>query len=241
MMKRRSTWLAGSGSLLLILSLSGLVSGAEPPATAPAVTIDTTATFEDLNGDGIDDDCTAAVEVLDQAAVDVEVATVDTNADGVISTTEAAHSPRLGGKNCNHGGYVSWIAHQSQCTTAPVDETVDPADETDETDQTVVLAVTTPPDAEPDRVESCETGVAPAITAAKKDKVAAAAARAASKAERTLARETAKAERTAARTAAKAERTAAREAAKAERTAARDAAKAARAAAHAAKAKHHSH
>ena len=233
MMKRRSTWLAGSGSLLLILSLSGLVSGAEPPATDPVVTVDTTATFEDLNGDGIDDDCTAAVETLDQTAVDAELATVDTNADGVISTTEAAHSPRIGAKNCNHGGYVSWIAHQNHdCTTAPADETVDPAAETDET---VVLVVTTPPDAEPDRVESCETDATPAITAAKKDKVAAAAARAASKAERTLARETAKAERTLARETAKAERTAAREASKAEKNAARDARKAA------AKAKHHSH
>ena len=44
--------------------------------------------------------------------VTAEQATVDTNADGVISTTEAAHSARTGGKNCNHGGYVSWIAHQ---------------------------------------------------------------------------------------------------------------------------------
>ena len=45
------------------------------------------------------------------------------NADGVISTTEAAHSARTGGKNCNHGGYVSWIAqHKHDCVTAPTEE-----------------------------------------------------------------------------------------------------------------------
>ena len=208
MMKRRSTWLAGSGSLLLILSLSGLVSGAEPPATDPVVTVDTTATFEDLNGDGIDDDCTAAVETLDQTAVDAELATVDTNADGVISTTEAAHSPRIGGKNCNHGGYVSWIAHQNH--NCVVDEPV--------VEPTVDEVVTTPPDAEPDvTVDACE----PAADGA---------ARAAIKAERALAREAAKTAREVARDAAKAERAAAREAAKAERAAARDARKAAHAA-----------
>ena len=199
--------------MLLTLSLSGMVVGAEPVVTDPVVTVDTTATFEDLNGDGIDDDCTVAVEVLDQTAVDAEVATVDTNADGVISTSEAAHSPRIGGKNCNHGGYVSWIAHQNH--NCVVDEPV--------VEPTVEEVVTTPPDAEPDvTVEACE----PAADGA---------ARAAIKAEHALARDAAKAERTAARDAAKAERTAARDAAKAERAAARDARKAA------AKAKHHSH
>jgi hypothetical protein len=213
MLKRRSKWLAGSGALLLTLSLSGMVAAVEPVVTDPVVTVDTTATFEDLNGDGIDDDCTVAVEVLDQVAVDAEVATVDTNADGVISTSEAAQSPRTGGNNCNHGGYVSWIAHQNH--NCVVDEPV--------VEPTVDEVVTTPPDAEPDvSVDECE----PAADAA---------ARAAIKAERALAREAAKTAREVARDAAKAERTAAREAAKAERAAARDAHKAA------AKAKHHSH
>lgn len=219
MLKRRSKWLAGSGALLLTLSLSGMVAAVEPVVTDPVVTVDTTATFEDLNGDGIDDDCTVAVEVLDQVAVDAEVATVDTNADGVISTSEAANSPRTGGKNCNHGGYVSWIAHQNH--NCVVDEpVVEPVVE-----PTADEVVTTPPDAEPDvTVEACE----PAADAA---------ARAAIKAEHALAREAAKTARELARDAAKAER----EAAKAERDAAREAAKAARQAAHAAKAKHHSH
>jgi hypothetical protein len=215
MLKRRSKWLAGSGALLLTLSLSGMVAAVEPVVTDPVVTVDTTATFEDLNGDGIDDDCTVAVEVLDQVAVDAEVATVDTNADGVISTSEAAQSPRTGGNNCNHGGYVSWIAHQNH--NCVVDEPV--------VEPTAEEVVTTPPDAEPDvTVEDCE----PAANAAE---------RAAIKAERASAREAAKTAREVARDAAKAER----EAAKAERTAARDAKKAAHKAAHAAKAKHHSH
>ena len=194
MLKRRSKWLAGGGALLLTLSISGIVAAAEPAVTDPVVTVDTTATFEDLNGDGIDDDCTVAVEVLDQVAVDAEVATVDTNADGVISTSEAAQSPRTGGKNCNHGGYVSWIAHQNH--NCVVDEPV--------VEPTVDEVVTTPPDAEPDvTVEACE----PAADGA---------ARAAIKAERVLAREAAKTARDAAHHAAKAER----EAAKAERKAA---------------------
>jgi hypothetical protein len=223
MLKRRSTWLAASGSLLLILSLSGLVAGAEPPATEPVVAVDTTATYEDIDGNGIDDDCQAIPAVDgDPAVVAAELAAVDVDANGIISTTEAAHSARIGGKNCNHGGYVSWIAHQKgECTEVPpvVEPTVA---------ETVELVVTTPPDAEPDRVEVCETDVTPAIAGAKKDKVAAAAARDASKAERKLAHQAAKAERAAA----KAERTAAREASKAERNAARDAKKAAHAAKH---------
>ena len=208
MLKRRSRWLAVSGAMLLTLSLSGMAAGVEPVVTDPVVTVDTTATFEDLNGDGIDDDCTIAVEVLDQVAVDAEVATVDTNADGVISTSEAAQSPRTGGKNCNHGGYVSWIAHQNN--NCVVDEPV--------VEPTVDEVVTTPPDAEPDvTVDACE----PAADGE---------ARAAIKAERALAREAAKTAREVARDAAKAERAAAREAAKAERAAARDARKAAHAA-----------
>ncbi len=252
MLKRRSTWLGGTGAMLLVLSLSGVVAAATvftaatgpAPAAEPLPTVDTTASFEDIDGNGIDDDCQAVPAVAaDQTVIDAEVATVDVNADGVISTTEAAHSARIGGKNCNHGGYVSWIAHQSDtCTVAPTDGTVQPvvattvagteanqsdenADETAETDETE-----TPDATEPD-ADACDATVdSSVITASTKDKVAAAAARAASKAERKLAHEVAKAERAAARTAAKAER-----------NAARDAKKAAQKAAHAAKAKHHSH
>jgi hypothetical protein len=242
MLKRRSTWLGGTGAMLLVLSLSGVVAAATAftaasgpaPAAEPLPVVDTTATFVDIDGNGIDDTCqTEPAVAADQTVLDAEIATVDLNADGVISTTEAAHSPRIGGANCNHGGYVSWIAqHKHDCVVAPTDPTVQPVDATvttaEETDETETPDATEP-DADAPKAGACDADTA-SITGAKKDKVAAAAARAASKAERTLARETAKAERTAAR-----------DAAKAERTAARAAAKAARQAAHAAKAKHHSH
>ena len=228
MTKRRSTWLGASGALFLVLSLSGVAAGATPPDAVPDEIVDTTATFEDIDGNGIDDDCQAEAAVDAPDAVTAEQATVDTNADGVISTTEAAHSPRIGGKNCNHGGYVSWIAqHKHDCVTAPTEaETTEPGVE----DPTVVLVVTTPPDAEP--VADADACAAADETAdadsAKKDHAAAAAARLAAKAERKLAHAAAKAERTAAKAASKAERNAA----KAARAAERQAAKAARAANH---------
>ena len=117
----RSTWLAGGGALLLALSVSGFVAGATlvadtdlpaGPVEPAEETLDTTLTFEDVDGDGIDDDCDDVV-VADQIAADAAAAAVDTNADGVVSVPEAAHSDRVGGPNCNHGGYVSLIAHTS--------------------------------------------------------------------------------------------------------------------------------
>jgi hypothetical protein len=227
MLKRRSRWLAGAAGLFLVLSMSGVAMAVTPPDAVPDV--DTTATFEDVDGNGIDDDCQAEVAVAAPDAVTAEQATVDTDADGVISTTEAAHSARIGGKNCNHGGYVSWIAqHKHDCVTEPTEaETGDAGDEdgTEPADQTVVLVVTTPPDAEPD-ADACdstgdETEDADADSA-KKNHLAAAAARLAAKAERKLAHETAKTERQAAHAASKAERAAA----KAAKAAARQAAKA---------------
>ena len=225
MTRRRTTWLGLSGSLLLVLTLSGVAAGAEPPVEEPVVVVDTTATYEDTDGNGIDDDCQASAPVVDAttaATVAAELAAVDVDADGVISQAEAAHSERTGGTNCNHGGYVSWIAQQKhECTVEPI---VEPT-----VGESVLLVVTTPPDAEPDAVvEPCEPEVTPAIAGAKKDKVAFAAARAASKIERNLARDVAKAareaskaERAEARTASKAERNAAKAAKQAERQAAK--------------------
>ena len=107
--KLRSRSLAGAGAVLLVLSMTGLAAAATlVDDTTPA----TLSTFEDLNGNGIDDDCETAV-TADAAAVTTAMAAVDANADGVISTTEAAHSGWVGGKNCNHGGYVSGVAHDS--------------------------------------------------------------------------------------------------------------------------------
>jgi hypothetical protein len=126
----RSTWLAGSGAVLLVLSMSGLAAAATlVDDTTPA----TIATFEDLNGNGIDDDCETAV-VADSGAVTTAVAAVDANADGTISTTEAAHSSWVGGMNCNHGGYVSTVAQS----------TVDACDEDEGSDaESDVVAIET--------------------------------------------------------------------------------------------------
>lgn len=122
----RSTGLAGGGALLLALSLSGVVAAAAlvtaittPQAEeTPPVVVDTTLTFEDLDGDGIDDDCDTEV-VADEAAAAAAEAAADLNADGVISTSEAAQSGRTGGKNCNHGGYVSTVAHADEACEVP--------------------------------------------------------------------------------------------------------------------------
>ena len=217
MLKRRSRWLAGTAGLFLVLSMSGVAMGVTPPDAEPDV--DTTATYEDVDGNGIDDDCQTEVAVAAPDAVTAEQATVDTDADGVISTTEAAHSARTGGKNCNHGGYVSWIAqHKHDCVTEPTQEEPTAEDGTEPTEGETVLVVTTPPDAEPDAdAESCDADA----DAVKKDHKAAAAARLAAKAERTLAREAAKAERTLAHQTSKAERQAAKAARAAERAAAK--------------------
>jgi hypothetical protein len=113
----RSTLLAWGAALVLALSASGLVAAAalvgdtpttDGTVTTPVVT-DTTATFQDLNGDGIDDDCQDAV-AADQTAADAAVKAADTNGDGTISVSEAAHTDWVGGVNCNHGGYVSTVA-----------------------------------------------------------------------------------------------------------------------------------
>lgn len=122
----RSTGLAGGGALLLALSLSGVVAAAAlvtaiatPPVDEPLpVVVDTTQTFEDLDGNGVDDDCQDAV-VADEAAATAAEAAADLNADGVISTSEAAQSGRIGGKNCNHGGYVSTVAHADEACEDP--------------------------------------------------------------------------------------------------------------------------
>ena len=123
----RATWMAGGGCMLLVLVLSGVVAAASivtaitAPAAAPAepLVADTTQTFEDANGNGIDDDCETGV-VADPSAAASADAAVDLNGDGVISVSEAAQSDRTGGKNCNHGGYVSGVAHSLDSCTAAV-------------------------------------------------------------------------------------------------------------------------
>jgi hypothetical protein len=100
----RSTWLAGGGAFLLVVSLSGFASA--------ATTVSDTQTFLDLDGNGVADSCQTVV-VADAVAATTSFTAADINADGTISVTEAAHSGWIGGANCNHGGYVSSLAKGS--------------------------------------------------------------------------------------------------------------------------------
>lgn len=119
----RSTWLAGGGAMLLALSLSGVAAGAVlvaddaetvvQPVEPAEGTTSTTLTFEDTDGNGVDDDCQAAPVEANPAAVLAALSAVDLDGDGRISVSEAAQSDWTGGTNCNHGGYVSSVAHGS--------------------------------------------------------------------------------------------------------------------------------
>jgi hypothetical protein len=203
----RSTWVASAGAVVLVLLVAGLAAGRvvlTDEAPAPQVTTpDTTASFEDLNGNGIDDACEEAGTVVpDPTAAATAEAAVDENVDGVISVPEAAHSDRTGGANCNHGGYVSWVAQASP------DATTEGA-----AAPTTACAPVAPPERDPALDEqknghgkwvsivarspatggkNCNHGGA-VSAAAKKDHAADAAARAAAKAAREAARAEAKA------------------------------------------------
>jgi hypothetical protein len=136
----RSTWLAGGGALLLVLAISGIAAGATLVADSTQPTVeqaepleadtDTTLTFEDADGDGIDDDCDDAV-ATDEAAVAAAAAALlaaDLDGDGTISVSEAARTGWTGGANCNHGGYVSTVAHgDDACDEAETPEAGDEA------------------------------------------------------------------------------------------------------------------
>jgi hypothetical protein len=79
------------------------------------------AAFVDVNGNDIDDTCEDPETVVrDEAAAAEAEAAIDLDGDGTISVSEAAQSDRIGGTNCNHGGYVSWVA-QGSCPD-PVSE-----------------------------------------------------------------------------------------------------------------------
>ena len=124
----RSTWLAGGGAVLLVLSLSGIVAGATlvgdgsgdtvQPADPPAGATDTTLTFEDVDGNGIDDDCQDPAAAANPVVVADALKAADLNGDGTISVSEAAQSGWTGGANCNHGGYVSGVARRRRCAPA---------------------------------------------------------------------------------------------------------------------------
>ena len=123
-----SMWRVG-GAVLLVMALSGVAIGAAlvadttPPASKTIEVVDTTATFEDADGDSVDDDCQDAVVPNVEAAA-AALAAIDLDGNGEISTSEAARSDRKGGKNCNHGGAVSTVAHgqgDEDDTAAPAD------------------------------------------------------------------------------------------------------------------------
>ena len=241
--RKRPSWLALGGAAILTLVLSSVVLGADPLALAgptpesetdPLVSA-TIGTWEDTDGNGIDDDCQETVEADPVAAAAADVA-VDADGDGTVSVTEAAHSDRVGGTNCNHGGYVSIVA-QAEDAEEDAEEAEEAAEEAADEACVPVAAPTFDPVAlvEPGGFgayvstvaqsgavggKNCNHGGA-VSEAAKAAKEVVKAERAAAKAERAAERAAAKAEAAAARATVKAERAADRAAAKAERNAAR--------------------
>jgi len=216
----RTGWLAGGAALALVLALSGVAMGAtlvtdtaaELEVTEPVV--DTTATFEDLDGNGIDDDCDEAV-VADPDAATAAFAAADLDGDGTVSVSEAAQTGWTGGTNCNHGGYVSQVA-QAEDEVDEVEDEVDEVEDEAVPAEEVACEVVAAPEPDPalDPAapnshgawvawvaqsasvggENCNHGGA-VSEAAGKDHEAAATAREAARAERSAA----KAERAAAR------------------------------------------
>ena len=207
----RSTTLAGAGALTLVLLFAGLVMGRvtlTEEAPAPEVTTpDTTASFVDLNGNGVADVCEEAGTVVgDAATAEAALKAADLDADGVISISESARSGWTGGENCNHGGYVSEVAQGSS-------ETTEQSEATDAAAPTTACVPVAPPEPDPaldaqknghgkwvstvaqslaTGGKNCNHGGA-VSEAAKKDHAAAAAAREAARAERAAARAAAKA------------------------------------------------
>jgi hypothetical protein len=117
----RASRLAPIWVLLATLIIVGFAAGWMARSTPTPAPTGMVAAFVDLNGNDIDDTCETDPIVEDAIAAEAAEAAVDLDGDGTISVSEAAHSDRIGGKNCNHGGYVSWVA-QGSCadpTTTP--------------------------------------------------------------------------------------------------------------------------
>lgn len=246
---RHTAGLALPAAMLLALALAGTTLGATVLVGSDAVdtedppAVETALTWEDLDGDGIDDDCDDEV-VPDPVAVAASDAAADADGDGVVSVDEAARTDRIGGPDCNHGGYVDGVA--ALLGEADEDEEAEEVDEPEdeapvepcEADEVPVFdpVIFNGPGAFGAYVSSvaasdvvgganCNHGgaVSQAVKAARE---AARDARDAERAERAAERAAAKAERDAA----KAERAAQRAAERAERAAERAAANAERAA-----------
>jgi hypothetical protein len=148
----RSTWFAGAGAVLLVLVVSGAVAASSlltaisipTDETAPPTEVaDTTLTYEDLDGNGVDDDCQEAV-VPDAEAAAAALLAADLDGDGKVSVSEAAQTGWTGGTNCNHGGYVSGVAKADDtCDEATETDTDDPAETGDADEVSVVLVAET--------------------------------------------------------------------------------------------------
>jgi hypothetical protein len=167
--------------MLLVLSISGLVAAAtfagKPTGTVTA-TVTTAQPFVDLNGDGIADSCQTGVTANPGAAAAAFTA-ADLNGDGQISVDEAAQSSWIGGTNCNHGGYVSMVAHGlgqscdsgTRAVAAGASASAEPSDSAETT--TSATSACAPADAQqstdtPTPVV-CVTPVAPAVSPAPTD------------------------------------------------------------------------
>lgn len=149
----RTTSLAGSGALVLVLVVSGVVAAASvltamaAPVADPAETevVDTTLTFEDVDGNSVDDDCQED-EAADEAAAAASEVEADLDGDGMISVSEAAQTDRTGGTNCNHGGYVSGVA-QDTATDEDAEEE-EPAEDVEEDTEEDTVTCEAPADEE---------------------------------------------------------------------------------------------
>jgi hypothetical protein len=109
------------GTLLIVGFAAGAVGQSHASPTGLV------AAYVDVNGNGIDDTCETGDIVVDPDAAAAEDAAVDLDANGTISVSEAAQSDRIGGVNCNHGGYVSWVAQGSCADPTPTPTPVEPA------------------------------------------------------------------------------------------------------------------
>jgi hypothetical protein len=125
----RPTWVTATWVALLLVLVAFAVSQSRMSQVPPTGMV---AAFVDLNGNDIDDSCEDPATVEAEADPEAEAsaeAAVDTNDDGTISVSEAAHSDRIGGTNCNHGGYVSWVAQGSCPDPAPEAPVTEPVTE----------------------------------------------------------------------------------------------------------------
>jgi hypothetical protein len=162
--------------LLATLLIVGFAAGAVGRSDASPTGL--VAAYVDVNGNGIDDTCETDAVVADPAAAAAADAAVDLDGDGTISVSEAAQSDRIGGVNCNHGGYVSWVAQGSCADPTPTPTPVEPAlvtgdapegatdettDESTSCDETAEQPTETPTDSTEQAADTTCTEVPPPV------------------------------------------------------------------------------